>query len=83
MPIRTLGAWIEANAWAILGTGSMALTGYAVGQSNMTNRLDQLTEAVATLRADMAKVQGSNRCLIRHVDLLESGAKTPPTCEME
>jgi len=81
--MQKLGQWIENNAWGVLAAGSTLLTGYAVGQSNMTNRMDQLAQRVSAVEDSAKKAAAMTRCQTLHIALLESGVKAPPACVME
>jgi hypothetical protein len=79
-----IGQFVEANlAWIL--SGALALyTGYIVGESKTTNRMDMMADRIIELRAEVAKSRKVEACLTYHAVRLETGLKGDvPRCGTE
>ena len=78
--MATLGQLIENNIGLIVSSGIAGLLAYAVGTTQATATIRELTNRVSALEDQGKASRAYHNCANRHFDAIRRGDTSPPPC---
>lgn len=79
-----LGEFFQAHLWQILCAAAVGCVGFLIGQVNMTNRMDRMSERLDAVKVEQAQMRKVDACLLFHVTRAETGKSGEiPRCGAE
>lgn len=80
--MATIGQLIEGNIGLIVTSAIAGLLAYAVGTTQATATIRELTSRVAVLERQAEAGRAYHNCANRHFDAIRRGDTAPPPCQL-